>query len=81
MSQPDDQGTREITLPPCPFCGETPVANNYHTYTNQDGKFGGIACGNCSARGPEVATYYAPWEHWKWAAIKEWNTRASERET
>jgi len=40
-------------------------------------KWGGVVCGNCGARGPEVRTNYknSDSEPWHELALKEWETR------
>jgi len=74
-NEPQAQPPAAPELKPCPFCGVVPVANSY--YMNQGDKWGGVVCGNCGVQGPEVRTGYAPWEHWKWAAVEAWNTRTN----
>lgn len=65
-------------LLPCPFCGTVPnLEDDAYHYQNQGNKWGGI---RCCIDGPEVRTNYKPWPHWKDEAIKEWNTRAPQKQ-
>jgi hypothetical protein len=71
--------TVEPLLLPCPFCGETPDANNPATFRHETGdRWARVVC---CIEGPEIrAGIYTPLEEWKDEAIAAWNERADNAE-
>lgn len=61
-------------LKPCPFCGETPDADNPDTFQSSQGRKWGYVV--CCGQGPEVRTGYRPVSEWKDDAIAWWNSRS-----
>jgi len=55
---------------PCPFCGSSNVG-----MMAAQPKWGCVECVSCGARGPEVRTEYETSDHWRDAAVAEWNRR------
>lgn len=63
-------------LKPCPFCGETPDADNPDTFQMPEtSKYGAVVC---CCYGPDVRTSYQDVEHWRDDAIAAWNERAED---
>lgn len=68
----------DITLKPCPFCGNVPGQPGcFRGNTETMIKWGCVEC-SCGVRGPEARAQYRPVAEWAPAAAAEWNKRAGD---